>query len=202
MNLLCLCLFSFPKASLSISSSNAVQYINSWKKEFKCRISEIKESQKSQFESLKPTSMLQNVKMLRYGNDGADLFSIQPCFFSFLSTRSWFKRSFSLLNSLSFLFISWLYWLARFAIMFWSFCTWQGKIKHVFTVYTVKLIQLRQFRIHPTLSGAVITKKVPLLFHFSGSFANSSLSAAASALSQGVQCFLFWTSQVAPMITE
>lgn len=57
----------------------------------------------------------------------------QPCFLSFLSTRSWFKRSFSLLNSLSFLLISWLYWLARLAIMLWSLCTWQSETKkHIF----------------------------------------------------------------------
>lgn len=56
----------------------------------------------------------------------------QPCFFSFLSTRSWFKRSFSLLNSLSFLFISWLYWLARLAIIFWSLCTWRGNKRRVY----------------------------------------------------------------------
>lgn len=56
--------------------------------------------------------------------------------------------------------------------------------------------------IHSTLFKVVIPKKVPLLFHFSGSFANSSLSAAAVVLSQGVLCFLFWTLQAAPMITE
>lgn len=56
----------------------------------------------------------------------------QPCFLSFRSTISWFKRSFSLLNSLSFLLVSWLYWLARLAIMLCSLCTWQGKPQYIF----------------------------------------------------------------------
>lgn len=59
-----------------------------------------------------------------------DINNHPPCFLSFLSTRSWFNRSFSLLNSLSFLLISWLYWLARLAIMLCSLCTWRGKTKH------------------------------------------------------------------------
>lgn len=82
----------------------------------------------------------------------------KPCFLSFLSTRSWFKRSFSLLNSLSFLFISWLYWLARLAIMFWSFWTWQGGNK-VFSKRTCLWI-------HSVLSGGSNPKESTSSFSF------------------------------------
>lgn len=63
------------------------------------------------------------------------------------------------------------------------------------SVYIVKLIQQRQ---SPHLVDSL---EVPLLFQSSGSFANSSLLAAASVLSQEVRYFLSWTSQVAPVIT-
>lgn len=53
---------------------------------------------------------------------------------------------------------------------------------------------------HPRSGNAVIHK--PLLFRFSGNFVNSSLSAAAVALSLGDPCFPSWTVQAAPMKTR
>lgn len=111
-----------------------------------------------------------------------------PSFFSFLSISNWLSRSLSLAASLSFLLASWLYWVARLAMMFWSFWTCPRKLNQGHWAIMMRPFEylLLQY------------KNIPHLFLFLSSFAKSWFWVVAVALSHVGQISLLWTVPADP----